>query len=63
MVIVQLLCEINATGGGGGGGTINDSTVWSAPGEPAHTPTIANQIYTDTNTGAQWYWYDSSWTH
>lgn len=52
-----------ADGTTGGGGTPNEFTaqVWSGVGDPVHTPTVANQVYTDTSTGTIWNWYLSAW--
>lgn len=55
--LVYIQC-INNGGGGGGGGT---PLVTGGAGVPVADPGIPFQVYTDTNTGNQFFWYGGAW--
>ena len=37
------------------------NAVVSGKGAPSHTPEVAAQVYTDTQTGNQYQWYAGVW--
>lgn len=56
IAILQLLCDIAASGGGGGGGGFVQ--VFNGNGDPVAPPAnvLAAAIYTDLSTGVIWSW-------